>query len=95
MSDSVEYRALVTCREKLVSAFKLDPLTIADSLVAKDMVPPSVSTTETSELARRLVDCVFTKVEICRTHYDTFITVLSQHGWLNDIVRILKSTHGK
>ena len=68
---------------------------MANSLIAKEMVPPSVSETETSELAQRLVDCVFTKVKISRAHYDTFMAVLSQHGWLNDIVEILKSTQSK
>ena len=97
MSDSIEYKTLARCRDKLVTSFKLDPLVIADNLVAKDLVPPTLAspTTERATLARKLIDCVFSKVEISRNHYDTFIAVISQHGWLKDIVEILASTHSK
>ena len=100
MSDSVEYQSLVKCRDKLVIAFKLDAVTVANSLVSSDLIPPAISS-EIGELATserrasRLVDCIFAKVEISHTHYGSFITVFSQFGWLSDIVEILNSTHRK
>ena len=106
MSDSgpvmsVEYRTFIRCRDKLVTAFKLDAVTVADALVSSNLIPPAVST-EIGELvtserkASRLVDCIFAKVEISHTHFNSFITVFSQVGpWLSDIVDILNSTHRK
>ena len=100
MSDSVEYRSLVKCRDKLVTAFKLDAVTVANCLVSSNLIPPAISS-EIGELATserkasRLVDCIFAKVEISHTHYSSFVTVFSQFGWLSDIVEILNSTHRK
>ena len=100
MSDSIEFLALTRCRDKLVTAFKLDAVTVANALVSNNLIPPAVST-EIGELAsserkaNRLVDCIFAKVEISRTHYNSFIAVFSQVAWLSDIVDILNSTHRK
>ena len=100
MSDSIEFLALTRCRDKLVTAFKLDAVTVANALVSNNLIPPAVSS-EVGELAsserkaNRLVDCVFAKVEISRTHYNSFIAVFSQVAWLSDIVDILNSTHRK
>ena len=100
MSDSVEYRSLVKCRDKLITAFKLDTVTVANSLVSSNLIPPAISS-EIEELATserkasRLVDCMFAKVEISHTHYNSFITMFSRFGWLSDIVEILNSTYSK
>ena len=100
MSDSIEYKTLVRCRNKLVTAFKLDPVTIANNLVAKNLIPPAVAS-EVTELATKeqkagvLVECVFGKVEISRGQYDCFIAVFSELGWLSDLVDILNCTHRK
>ena len=100
MSDSVEYRTLSRCRDKLVTAFKLDAVTIADAFVSRNLISPAIAS-EVNELvtseqkARRLVDCVFGQVQISHTQYDSFMYVFSQLDWLQDIVRILNSTHSK
>ena len=100
MSDSVEFRALTRCRDKLVTAFKLDAVSVANALVSSNLIPPVVSS-EIGELAsserkaNRLVDCIFAKVQISHTHYNSFIGVFSQLTWLSDIVEILNSTHRK
>ena len=100
MSDSIEFLTLTRCRDKLVAAFKLDAVTVANALVSNNLIPPAVSSeigelTSSERKANRLVDCIFTKVEISRTHYNSFIAVLSQVAWLNDIVDILNSTYRK
>ena len=100
MSDSIEYKTLVRCRNKLVSAFKLDPVTIANNLVARNLIPPAVAS-EVTELATKeqkagvLVECVFGKVEISQRQYDSFIAVFSEYGWLSDLVDVLNRTHRK
>ena len=100
MSDSVEYQTLVRCRDKLYTAFRLDPVTIAHSLVATNLIPPTVAS-EVNELATseqkagRLVECFFGKVEISHCRYDDFITVFYRYGWLGDLVDILNSTRRK
>ena len=100
MSDSVEYRTLSRCRDKLVTAFKLDSVTIADAFVSQSLISATIAS-EVNELAtseqkaRRLVDCVFGQVLISDTQYDKFMSVFSQLDWLKDLVRILDSTHGK
>ena len=99
MSDSVEYRTLSRCRDKLVTALKLDAVTIADAFVSRSLISPAIAS-EVNELvtseqkARRLVDCVFGQVQISHTQYDSFMSVFSQLDWLNDLVRILNSTRG-
>ena len=100
MSDSIEYRTLVRCREKLVTAFTMDTMAVANALVSNDLLPPNVSS-EIGELAtsqgkaNRLVDCILSKVLISHTHYNSFIVVFSQIPWLSDIIEFLKSTYGK
>ena len=102
MSDSVEFRALTRCRDKLVTAFKLDAVTVANVLVSNNLIPPAVSseigelaTLSSERKANRLVDCIFAKVQISHTHYNSFIAVFSKVAWLSDIVEILNSTHRK
>ena len=100
MSDSVEYRTLSRCRDKLVTAFKLDAVTIADAFVSRSLISPAIAS-EVNELvtseqkARRLVDCVFGQVQISHTQYDSFMSVFSQLDWLQDLVRVLNSTRSK
>ena len=100
MSDSVEYRTLSRCRDKLVTAFKLDSVTVADAFVSQSLISATI-TSEVNELAtseqkaRRLVDCVFGQVQISHTQYDKFMSVFSQLDWLKDLVRILNCTHSK
>jgi hypothetical protein len=100
MSDSVEYRTLSRCRDKLVTAFKLDAGTIADTFVARSLISPAIASdvnelTTSEQKARRLVDCVFGQVQISHTQYDSFMSVFSQLDWLKDLVSKLNSTHGK
>ena len=101
MSDSVEYRTLARCRDKLVTAFKLDAVTIADAFVSRSLISAAIAS-EVNELAtseqkaRRLADCVFGQVQISpHTQYGNFMSVFSQLDWLKDLVHILNSTHSK
>ena len=70
MSGSVEYRTLSRCHNKLVTAFKLDAVTIADAFVSRSLILPTI-VLEKNELvtseqrARRLVDYVFDQIKSC------------------------------
>ena len=99
-SDSVEYETLVRCQDKLVAAFKLNPLRIANHLIDMDLVPPSI-VQQVSELAtveqkaKRLVECVFEMVKISHRQYHCFITVLSWLYGLSGLIDVLESTYRK
>ena len=100
MTDSVEYRTLLACKGELVTAFKQDPLTIGDSMLAENLVPPTVSSeiaehrTTKDMGARRLVECITDKVKLSSGRYKDVIDVLTRHEWLRDVVAILKSNYG-
>lgn len=100
MTDTLEYETLVRCRNKLVTALKLDPANVADELISKNLVPPSVATemtelTRSEDKARRLVECIFNKVELSSGAYESFIAVFTECGWLEDLVGILNAAHRK
>ena len=73
MSDSVEYRTLPRCHDKLVTAFKLDAVIIADTFVSRSLILPTI-VLEKNELvtskqrARRLVDYVFDQIKSCNNY---------------------------
>ena len=73
MSDSIEYRTLSRCHDKLVTAFKLDAVTIADAFVSQSLILPTI-VLEKNELvtseqrARRLVDYVFNQIKSCNNY---------------------------
>ena len=66
----------------------LDAVTIANDLVARDLIPPAVAS-EVTELATKeqkvvkLVECVLTVgvVELSREQYHGLVAVLVQHSW--------------
>ena len=94
------YETLVRCQDKLVAAFKLDPLEIAHHLDITHLVQPSI-VKQVSELAtveqkaKRLVECVFEMVKISHRQYHRFIAALSWFHWLSGLIDVLESTHRK
>ena len=100
MAESLEYQTLVRCRSKLVTALLLDPPDVADVLISKGLIPPSVAS-EMSELvrsaekSRRLVECIFNKVELSSDSYHSFIDAFTESGWLDDLIGILNAAHRK
>ena len=97
MGESLEHKTICECFGSLVTAFKDDPITIADDLVAVALIPPleDVAHQKPSELARRLAEYIRNKVLLAPSRYEDVVRVLSKHQWLGDIVRILKRTYGK
>ena len=101
MAESLEYQTLVRCRSKLVTGLQLDPANVADELISRRLIPSSVGSemsdqTKSNDVkARRLVDCVFTKIEISSDSYQDFIDAFTECGWLDDLIGILNATHRK
>ena len=91
MSDSIAYKTLLACFDKLVLALKLDPVTISNELVAANLFPPPDGNVEAQQLAQRILDIV--KVEPAR--YDDVMKVLSKHNWLRDIGQILETAYSE
>ena len=90
MSESLEYKTLLACYDKLVTALKSDPLGIATELIAVDLIPPlDVKKTDAQELARLLLN----KVELVPERYHDIVEAFSRHRWLKDIVTILQTEH--
>ena len=91
MTDSIEYKTLRACFDKLVLALKLDPVPISNELAAAGLIPPPDGNIEAQQLTQHILDIV--KVEPSR--YDDVFMVLSRHVWLQDISGILQTTHGE
>ena len=88
MDDSIAYKILLACFDKLVLALKVGPITISNELVAAGLIPPPDGQIEAQQLARSIPNIV----ELKPARYDDIVKVLSKHDWLKDIVGIL---HGK
>ena len=88
--NSVEYRTILACFDKVVLAFDQSPSTIADELIAKGLFPPQGPVD-----GRRLAKLVADKVQLKSSRYRNVMDVLSKHEWLSDIVDILQVTYGK
>ena len=91
MSDSIAYKTLLACFDRLVLALKSDPVTISNELVAVNLFPPPDGNMEAQQLAQRILDIV--KVEPAR--YDDVMKVLSKHNWLRDIRKILETAYSE
>ena len=87
MDDSIAYKTLLACFDKLVLALRANPVTISNELAANGLIPPPDGQIEAQQLVQRILDIV--KVE--PTRYDDIVKVLSRHDWLKDIVGILHS----
>ena len=101
MTDSLEYQTLVQSYNKVVIGLKLDPATVAEELIARSLIPPSVASemavqsVTKAQKARTLVQYLLDKVELSSDHYYNFVSTISELGWLNDLVGILTSCHSK
>ena len=83
-SESREYRILLACKSKLVTAIGLDVSTITDDLESKSLVPINRVPREGTDLdrARELVSCILERVKLSPARYMEFVEVLSEHPCL-------------
>lgn len=97
MSTSLEYRTLLECFDKLVTALKSDPASVAVHLAAKGLTPADGVTDQRTkaEQARWMASEILGKVSLVPSRYDDILNVLSEHTWLRDMVKILNSTYSE
>ena len=90
MAESLEYKTVLWCFDKLVTALKLDPLAVSNELVSEGLIPPVDGTVKAQELAQLLRDAI----KLSSKRYYDVIKVFSRHEWLGDMVEILQEKHG-
>ena len=93
MAESLEYKALLSCLDNLVTALKFDPASLSVELAAKGLVPPDLRTN--SDPAQELAGCILNRVKLAPNRYYDVLEVLSRHQWLQDFVKILQAARGK
>ena len=95
MSGPMEYQVILTCFDSLVTALRLDPASVADELAAKGLIPPGEISGTNAEQSRVLVNSILDRVKVAPDRYRDVLDIFSRHEWLADIVRILRTTHGR
>ena len=90
MAESLEYKTVLSCFDKLVTALKLDPLAVSNELVAESLIPPVDGSVDAQKLAQLLLD----KIQLSPRRYYDVVKVFSRHEWLRDVVDILQEEHG-
>ena len=92
LKNPVEYEALLSCKDQLISELSSDVQTISRKLLDKDLIPPSLLK---GQNACDIVECVLNKVKFFPEKYDSVISVLTECPWLNDLVKLLSETLGE
>ena len=97
-NESLEYRVLLACKSKLVTAIKLDISAITDELESKNLVPVDKVPKEGIDVdrARELVSCILDRVKLSPARYKEFVDALSEHPCLGkDITKALEEACSK
>ena len=81
-----EYKTVLSCFDKLVTALKLDPLAVSNELVAESLIPPVDGPADAQRLAQLLLE----RIQLSPKRYYDVIRIFSRHKWLEDIVDILQ-----
>ena len=91
MTESLEYKTVLSCFSKLVTALKLDPLAVLNELVAEGLIPPMDEVIDAQKLASLLLDII----KLSPKRYYDVVKVFSRHEWLGGIVDILQEEHSE
>ena len=95
---SAEYRAVVQCHAKLVTALSNGPLSISLKLFASGIISEEtyermlLPSAIPQDKATLLVNNVRKMIEINPTSFSKFVSILSEEQWTKDIVELLQST---
>ena len=98
VSESLEYKTLLACKSKLVTAIKLDVSAITDDLESKNLVPINKVPREGIDIdrAREVVSCILDRVKLSAARYKEFVHVLSENHCLGeDITEALENAYSK
>ena len=101
-SESVEYRTLIVCNDKLTTMFKLSPVSIANELLAEGLIPPEVHGKVLAPglddvvKATGLVTCVRDIVKVCPGKYHGFMAMpMFKEKWLKQLHDAITTEYGK
>ena len=103
-SESVEYKTLIGCVNKLTIAFKSSLISIANELLSKGFIPPEVHDKITGMAsglsddmkATNMVKCVTDQVRMCPGRYYDFMALpLFKEQWLNSLHNAIITEYGK
>ena len=93
-----QYAALVAVSDKMVSSLSADPLSVAQMMFAKGLIPQAtlqslgvVSKTKT-EAAAELVQLVLSLVKDFPENFDEFMDVVDKHLWLKNLAKLIRET---
>ena len=101
MDSSPELTAIDRCIEKLVYVIRIDPLSIAIKLIAKELLPYSIADRMrlpgiTEEVkATDLVASVRGLIAESPEKFNDFVKILKEEPWLNSVSETLSSTYSK
>ena len=97
--NSPEYKALLTCTDKLNASFSSDPLGIAGILLSKDLIPPNAENEmrvlgfSSHHKASILVEAIRNKVMTDPRSFTVLRMTLAEQSWTKDIADILRATY--
>ena len=90
------HQVMLCCNDKLITALSLDPQRIAETMLAKGLIPENTEAqmrqcSTPREKATILVSTVRHRVEIAPKRFDEFVKILAGHEWTKDILDVLQS----
>lgn len=98
---SVEHSTLCQLTTKLVSAITVDPLQVSTKLLERGVVSQELVESmldkkrDNFEKATELVLQVTNKVQSLPTTFETFVGVLSEYLWMDDVVELLRQRYNE
>ncbi len=99
MAASREYTTLIHCTDKLISEISADPLTVANKLVTRGLIPSSLvistqlQTKENQLKASELVEQVKNKVNTFPENFEVFLSSLDEFFWLQQLVKWIRKQY--
>ena len=100
-TESLEYKTLIGCIDKLTAAFRCSPLTVANELLSNGFISPEAHGKVLTSLlgddvkAAQLVKCVTDLVSVCPGKYYDFMALsLFEEPWLNPLHQVLTTAYG-
>ena len=96
--DSPEYKSILECKSRLITALKADPQSVITDLEAKGLIPNGcISSSDHSKVdqARQAVYLIMDRLQNSPREFLDILDVFSKHQWLKTGVKILQDKYGK
>jgi hypothetical protein len=94
---NIKHAALVASYDKIITSISADPLDVAQTLFAKEMIPQGLLASlqeagnkTKKEKASELMGAVLTAVEIFPNNFDVFVEVIQDKLWLKNTVKLIQ-----